>query len=365
VSLSRTAASIAARLNDSSRRRIGVDQVRDLLFELEPHVAHSPAKRWRLHEILDELVEGTVVSLPRGRDQYDRVEQPVLPRFVIVQARATRPHERRAMPAATYPWPPELRWAAHLRPPVRPDEMDVLRTVSAFLLRGGDRPLVPVQERSLELFGDEKRLAELSRQRLFAPGRLSLAMLRCREVHPPFVFRKLSDRPTLLVVENSATYDTMLRVLDGTGPVGTVAYGAGKHFVLSVAAACDLDPVPSRILYFGDLDADGLLIPARASETAAAHGLPPVEPAAALYRLLLAVAPGAAGTAPVAADRHVAWLPEALRGPAQAVLGRSQRLAQEHVGLERLRAAPDWLDELRRQLATAPAPPAPSRTAAR
>lgn len=339
---------MAERLRGSPRRRVALDHLRDLLFELEPHVAHSPAMRRRLHAILEELVAAAVVSLPKGRALYDRAEQPSLPRFVAV-AGGSRPATQPSR-AASYPWPPGLRWAATLHPPLRPEEMDFLRAVGAFLMRGGDRPLVPLQERSLELLGDEKQLGKLAGQRLFAEGRLSLCMLRCREVHPPFVFRKVSERPILLVVENSATYDTVLRVLGRDGPIGAVGYGAGKHFVLSVAAAGDLDPAPRRILYFGDLDPDGLMIPVRASETAVAHGLPPVEPAEALYALLLA------GQEEGGADPRVMWLPQGLRGRAAAVLASGRRLAQEQVGLELLMARPAWLHDLRRQLGcTSPA----------
>jgi hypothetical protein len=342
--LSRTAAAVADRLWASSRRRVGIDQVRDLLLEVEPHLAHAPARRARLRELVDELAADAVVRLPRGRAQYDRVEQPPLPRFVVVAA----PAPVRSRPdAATHPWPPELRWAATLRPALRADEMEVLEAVRAFLAQAGGGPFVPVQERSLQLFGDEKRLGKLAGQRLFEPGRLTLSMLRCREVHPPFVHARISDRPVLLVLENSATYDTLCRLLDGTGPVGAVAYGAGKHFILSVAAAGQLNPVPGRILYFGDIDPDGLMIPERASETAAAHGLPPVEPAGALYALLLAGQPGDG------ADPRTSWLPEALRGPAAALLRHGQRLAQEHVGLDRLLANPGWLDGLERQIRSA------------
>ena len=44
---------------------------------------------------------------------------------------------------------------------------------------------------------------------------------------------------------------------------------------------------PGAILYFGDLDAAGLRIPAAASELAQQDGLPSVRPATGLYTLLL------------------------------------------------------------------------------
>jgi hypothetical protein len=92
----------------------------------------------------------------------------------------------------------------------------------------------------------------------------------------------------------------------------------------------------------------------RASETAAVHGLPAVEPAHVLYDLLFAFAPTpdgdpSAGTAN--ADARTAWLPERWRMRATQVLAASGRLAQEHVGLELLQADRGWIEALGRQVA--------------
>jgi hypothetical protein len=354
VTVSRTAREVGVALRADGRRRALVDRLRQLLYTIEPQVATSPHKRRRLREVIDELAGAGAISLPKGRAQYDQVEQPPLPRFVVVEGLA-EPASRRAAGAETHPWLRELRWAASLRPPLRVDEMDALLKVSAFLTarRGREVPVVPLQERSLAIFGEEKRLAEMAGQRLFAPGRLSFPLLACREVHPPFVHVRLSDLPTMLVVENSATYDTLRRVLDASGPIGCLAYGAGKHFIGSVSAARELVPVPRRILYFGDVDADGLMIPTKACDTAAAHDLPAIEPASVLYDLLFGFAPEpeGGGRSGAVEDARVSWLPARWQDRAADLLGRSRRLAQEHVGLEVLQADGRWVEELRSQLA--------------
>lgn len=137
------------------------------------------------------------------------------------------------------------------------------------------------------LFGDEKDLSALAGTGLFGPGRLSWELLRCHPVHPPFVWRAVGAGSLLLVVENQATFDSLSRVLPGDGPVGMLAYGAGNHFTASVASATGLPRPVDRIVYFGDVDAQGLAIPVRASMVAAAMGLPPIEPAGALHELTL------------------------------------------------------------------------------
>lgn len=125
------------------------------------------------------------------------------------------------------------------------------------------------------------------RPALFFPGRLTLEQLRCEEVHPPFVSESIGPSPDVLVVENHHTFVSPYRALPRDGNVGIVVYGAGAHFEGSVTYLADLRTRPRRVLYFGDLDTDGLDIPVHASALASTAGLPAVEPAAVLYRLLL------------------------------------------------------------------------------
>jgi len=88
------------------------------------------------------------------------------------------------------PGRPELSWAGSFR--LTPAEVEVLRHVDRFLRDLDlDEPVVPVRERSLELTGDEKQFDGLRGSRLFAPGRLSPALLRYEEVHPPFVYERV------------------------------------------------------------------------------------------------------------------------------------------------------------------------------
>lgn len=64
----------------------------------------------------------------------------------------------------------------------RPDELALLEAVARWL-RDNPTPMrVPIEERSLQLLGDEKALGKLTSTTLFAaPGALALDMLAC---HP-------------------------------------------------------------------------------------------------------------------------------------------------------------------------------------
>jgi hypothetical protein len=202
--------------------------------------------------------------------------------------------------------------------------------------------VVPHRERSLQVFGNEKRLDVLRNTRLFTPGVLSFELLSCEWIPPQLAWTRTSSSPVALAVENAATYYSLVQVLRGDpGPVGVVAYGGGNAFTKMVAGLSDpaVGPV-SRLLYFGDLDATGLEIPQRTAAEARRCGLPAPEPALGLYRLLLAHG-SPQHTPPVGADRAhkcSSWLGP-LASDAEQMLINGYWIAQEAVGLELLASA--------------------------
>jgi len=307
--------------------------LQELVLELEPALRTSPLKRDQLAEALEEGAQAGRLRLPAQRRLYGG--QPPLPAWVVV---VRDDHAPLTVSGRDYFWRHELAWAGELR--FRPGELERLKRVNAWLRdRDPDEPIVPVRERSLELFDDEKLLEKLQTGRLFEDGRLSLELLRARTVHPPFVFHRVSRAPVLLVIENHHTYDSFSRLLGPESGVGILAYGAGTAFVGSVTSAGDLPQPIEEIRYFGDLDAKGLLIPLDA-ERARGAGLRRIQPAGRLYDRLLQIGV-AASTQPISAGtagRLAAWLPEEQRAEVEALLVNGRRMAQEAVGYKALRA---------------------------
>ncbi len=303
--------------------------------EAAPSLAASPKRRAELRDAIGELESAGVVRASRTQD---RSERPSLPTELTLLSRGA--DLAVGVEAASYPWRPELAWAAGL--PLRRTEFDALRAIQAHLRdRDDDEPVVPVGERSLAIFGDEKRLARLARgDRLFGPGRLSMELLRARAFAPPFVFRHVGPGPVVLVVENLATYHSVLATLPPGSPIGVVVFGSGANFVASVAYLAELpdDAAISQPLtdvhYFGDLDRQGLAIPLAADRAAREAGLPPVRPAHGLWELLLDHGIRHPHEAVREADalRVTAWLPRHLRAAATGVLVAGERMAQEAVG---------------------------------
>ena len=222
-----------------------------------------------------------------------------------------------------------------------------LRQVNDFLKHGGrERVMVPIKERSLQIFSDETRLDILLSSALFLPERLDLKRdLRCEVIGVPLAWRRgpagASSQP-IIAIENAATWHSYCRWNDEQKHFSAVVYGDGNRFAEGIRYLADIFKElggPRRVLYFGDLDSRGLEIPQEASSRAHDLGLPAVEPHLWSYRQLLELGAG----------RGQPWEGEALSPticnwlrevgePVRQLFNNRQRLAQEHVGWDFLQS---------------------------
>ena len=336
---------LAVAVAATGRHGASLEDLWHAAFAVEPELASSVDRRARLLASLERLAaSGRIRSWPARRANFEHSSLPSLP--LVVRAPGTPAKEHRVRPVQPAELRPELAGARKLDR-IRADEVATLVAVNEFLRDlNPARPQVPVRERSLEIFGDEKRLEAVRGQRLYAMGVLSDELLRCFEVHPPFVFLRVSDAPNALVLENHHTYDSARRLLEvDSRDIGVLVYGAGRAFCASVTYLADLDPAVKQAYYFGDLDSAGLAIPASAHLVGEATGTAPVIPAVGFYRALLA-SPHRRPATPVptaAASGLVAWLPEELRDGASELLTSGYWLPQEAVGLEVMGSIDRWL----------------------
>jgi hypothetical protein len=347
--LSESAACLSATLNSTAERRVEQATIFAAFGQACPGTAGTTQGRPVLSALLDELAERLLVELPRSRDGWDDA-QPPLPRWLRLP---TRPKAETRTVRATAPllWRRELSWAG--TDTLAVSQIEILKIINRWLRdTDGDhdrRAVVPMRERSLEIFGDEKRLDSLIASTLFAPGRLTLATLFARRIPPPLAYERLGDGGSILVVENSDTFETLSALLaEDRRHIGYVAFGGGHAFEASVARIARLEGV-TDIVYYGDLDYDGLTIPQRANVSAVALGLPPVRPAEGLYRLLLQL--DVRGQAPrrieqLDAERRVSWLPAGSRLQVADILTAGSRLAQEATGAVLLGRDDSWRNDL-------------------
>ncbi|WP_261561844.1 Wadjet anti-phage system protein JetD domain-containing protein [Frankia tisae] len=244
--------------------------------------------------------------------------------------------------------------------------------INTWLLSNPDRTtLVPLRERALEIFsasGDEetfpspeKALDDVRKGPLFSDQERLLDLLHATATPPPLLskqvleelnenhLKRVGDGDLLLVVENSATWWSVVKALPASHNVGHVAWGLGGSFVSSVRSITESREI-RRIRYFGDVDSSGLRIPVSAKRTAQATGLPPVRPATHLYAELFTVGRSwRAGDMAVSEDRAAElsnWLPGEHREIATNLLVQGRRIAQEWVGYQHLSRTQRWHADL-------------------
>jgi hypothetical protein len=329
-----------------NRDRVYLAEVWACLLGAAPELAADPDRRHRLRATIDELAAENWLILPDHAVAYDHARDPPLPRTVRLIASAQR--ATRVGAARGIAWRSELGWAASV--PLSEQQHNDLLRINDWLALDRPRVIVPPRERSLELFGAgrEDRLHELARSELFGDGRLTWDLLACAPVPPPLVWSLVGSGPWLLAVAGHETFASVRRALvqaPAATPIGVVAHGAGPYFASAVTFTRTLDRPIERILYYGDLDADGLRTPWAAGRNALVEGLPAVEPATALYELLLRHGHPSATTPLTITEgrRLAAWIPEPLRATVTGLLVGGLRLSQEWVGYERLVGEQIWL----------------------
>lgn len=352
--LSPLAAKIARLVANSTGKRVTAEELLRSASRSDSGLVGDHATRRHFRDALHELQAAGIVALPapRSRTGWDTRVLPPIPAWVT--RIDPHPAPRPARPPQV--WPSALEAAARIAS--RTDEYELLERVAAWMRDNPEPGLVPIQERSLELFDDEKALDGYIKTRLFTSDALNLKLLACFIPPIPFVSQYLSGTGStcLVVAENLATYTSFLTVLQETEtaiwPDLHLAWGGGNSFTQSVLSIPTLRPVPERAFYFGDLDLAGLQIAVNASAQAEAAGLPKLLPAEPCYRFLLD-GPRQWRSAD-STNRHAAsgypalcrWLPVALQPRALDLLRAHQRVPQERLGTDALRLYTQILTEL-------------------
>lgn len=240
-----------------------------------------------------------------------------------------------------HPWTNRLVFLKTSRPQI---PFNDLRRLNDYLMKAGPEcPIVPIKERSLEIFGDEKRLDTLQGSSLFQPDRLTLSDFHCEIIGEPLAWKRgpaaASESP-IIVLENAATWHSYCRWNESSPLFSAVVYGCGNRFVDGVRWLPQIfDEIGGvrEISYFGDLDPQGLLIPQEASNRAVASGLPAVQPHLWSYRKLLESGQCQKHTRDTAPpeDTLFDWLQDCAE-PAKRIINDGMRIPQEHLGWEYL-----------------------------
>lgn len=331
---------LTAQAKKTGRNRVTLLSLMSAQAHIEQHAATRSGARTRLRTALDALTSAGKLELPQSKTLWDNTSQPALPRWVTVITDLTP--TTRAVDLDTVFWAPAIsRWLREWTRTCRPGPgiRTTLQQINTWLLKHlGDPPaIVAREERSFDIFTDEKKLARVETSSIFAAGRLNAHELAYERPIPPLRAARLANQGDLLLIENQSTFDSAWRALrDDPGPFAAVAFSNGWEAAfaeptLHVTEHLQLREPPARIWYAGDLDLDGLDIPLTLTANLQAHDHPLPRPLITAYEAMLAVG-ATASAGPIdrpIADQAANWLPPHLRQATAELLAIGNRIAQE------------------------------------
>lgn len=316
-------------LRTGRRKRVALADLRRHWLDANPEQLQHPERDALLLAALRELeAQGNLVLPARG--SFEQLGNPPMLKFV------TLVNQTEAQPSDDWSrvsWLPELGFWTDLTA----SELVTAKVINDWLLRRRGKFLrVPLRERSLEIFGDEKYLDLRVRENALFSGRLPLASIGAFLVPHPLPYRAADvlGQP-VLVVENHHTYWSLAEWNVQVRRYAAIIYGAGKAFCSSGPALqeaireCRADGA----LYFGDLDPSGILIPLRFNEANGALVFPAID----LYRFALERGNRRGPVIRITGDEKAAqrWLPE-LNDQICALWASDHWIPQESLGTEQL-----------------------------
>ncbi|MEH6413826.1 Wadjet anti-phage system protein JetD domain-containing protein [Pseudomonas sp. CGJS7] len=268
------------RLHAHPKKRIALAELRQMWLTVHPEQVEHPERDSLMLETLSNYAEHGYLALPAA-NSFEKVGHPRMPKFVTL---ITGSRHIPTTDWAALPWLPELGFW----PLLKNSEKQVAFAINEWLRRPKGRGLfAPLRERALEIFGDEKFLDLRVRNDALFAGRLPLTILRTFLVSPPLPHKKANapGRPAV-IVENHHTYWSLSEWNVDAKRYATVIYGSG-YAVSSTSRALDeilREVNGTSVLYFGDLDPEGIAIPLRIQSAGASEICPDID----LYELALA-----------------------------------------------------------------------------
>lgn len=258
----------------------------DRIWMILSQVATVPAgeQRTLLRSMLDAIKGAEFINFPRMTSGWDKSALPHLPKWI------NRPRPKVARQYAdNVIWAPALSFLSARKELATSPWLKVDQWLKA--TRNEVQDLVPIRERSLEIFGDEKMLDVLVGAQAFKSSLITLDALSCYYVPEPAAWERGPvgswDLPGVCI-ENSTTYDVLRKFNREAGIWGFVVYGRGNGFASVVEGILPImeEFGHARVLYFGDADHEGVEIAARGALKFAAAGKE-LELDGRLYRLIL------------------------------------------------------------------------------
>ncbi|MDD2447443.1 MAG: DUF2220 family protein [Tissierellia bacterium] len=158
-------------------------------------------------------------------------------------------------------------------------EWDYIENIHRFLKSKDQREWVSIEERSLELFYDEKFLIERKDKTKGKHGilkrlKLNNEDLKMKKYGEMFIYwnKGVQYIKNIIILENHSTFFTYKRIAENKGDIfgfkpDILIYGEGKKIESSISFLEEIADISKvEVLYFGDIDSEGLGIYFRLKE---------------------------------------------------------------------------------------------------
>lgn len=317
------------RLGRNRTKKVDLMMLRSLWLDAHPEQLEMHDRDHRLLEALKKGQELGLLKLP-AIGSFERFGRPPMPTFV------TLARERKEKPSVDYTrvaWVPELGFW----PSLSSVELTTAALINEWLIaRRGRFLTVPLRERSLEIFGDEKYLDSRVRSDALFAGKLPLSSIGAMRVEHPLAYRPADAKgKPVLVVENHHTFWSLGEWNQQAKEYSAIVFGSGNTLCASGMALAEVmrERDATSAEYFGDLDPEGVSIPLKFNRM----NVQQLTPCSRLYRALWEVGKRREGIEPRVSYQVLAssWLPE-LAGEISAMWDDGFWMPQEAVGYEYL-----------------------------
>lgn len=250
-------------LRKTAKKRIAFDALLELFLERFPHLLEDPDRTTHLFSMLEQLDADGHLQQPsvNSKSAWFLSCNSGCPKWVTLTSDEGAASDSLRRLASETMWVKELHFAPELR---LGKHIELALTINEFLKqRKGNMMMVPLRERSLQIFGDEKRLDSLVKKSSLFSGRMPLSDIGAFEVEPPLSITKYGGSgQAILVVENYHSFWSLCRWNEQSLEYRAIVYGAGNSILKSKHLLKNLimDLEVPTIEYLGDLDEAGFRI---------------------------------------------------------------------------------------------------------
>lgn len=296
-----------------------------------PKEKYNAGREASLSALLSEMESLGIISLPSktgpGWKKLPYHSEPLWIRVI---------REKKEKLNNSIAWHPKMRWGAEIN---SHSEYDNAKKVNEYFKRKGrENFLVSINERSLDIFGDEKKLSRMLVNNTLFGGKITLSDLSCYYESNPIIFQLFDrgDKQKVIIIENLASYQSFCRWNRNYNQYCCVIYGGGGALYASHLSIEDIGLYARQYEYVGDIDPSGISIPSKINRARLERGLPSIVPNTYLYERM-ALGDNWAASSDVFTsdyDGSVNWLPNSIKDIAIKNMNNKLRVPQEAIGLD-------------------------------